>query len=273
MKSSVSHSAPLARKRVTHAVRLFAGAGLMSIGVLVSAQNVAVVNGKPIPKARADAFIQELVKQGQQDTAQLQALVRQDLIDREILVQEAQRRGLSGKPEVRFQLDNMRQQVLINALVQDQISKSPVTEADIKAEYARLVKSEAGKEYRARHILVDKEDEAKAIIDNLKKGAKFEDLAKQSKDPGSAARGGDLDWANASSFVEPFSKAMAALEKGKTTESPVQTQFGWHVIRLDDVRDSKPPEFHEVKDQLGEAMRRRKLQDFQQQLKAKAKIQ
>jgi peptidyl-prolyl cis-trans isomerase C len=273
MNPSVFPSAHPTHRGVLHSVRLFAGAGLITLSSFAVAQNVAVVNGKAIPKARADAFVQELVRQGQQDTAQLQALVRQDLIDREILVQEAQRRGLSGKPEVKFQLDNMRQQVLINALVQDQLSKSPVTDADIKAEYERLVKSEAGKEYRARHILVEKEDEAKAIIDKLKKGGKFEELAKQSKDPGSAARGGDLDWANASSFVEPFSKAMVALEKGKTTESPVQTQFGWHVIRLDDIRDSKPPEFDEVKEQLGEAMRRRKLQDFQQQLKAKAKIQ
>ncbi|MFZ9411326.1 MAG: peptidylprolyl isomerase, partial [Burkholderiaceae bacterium] len=129
------------------------------------------------------------------------------------------------------------------------------------------------KEYRARHILVDKEDEAKTIIEKLKKGSKFEELAKQSKDPGSAAKGGDLDWANANAFVEPFSKAMVSLEKGKFTEAPIQSQFGWHVIRLDDTRAAKPPEFDEVKSQLTESMQRQKLQDFQQQLKAKAKIQ
>jgi len=246
---------------------------LVCISGIAAAQNIAVVNGKPISRARADAFVAELVKQGQQDTPQLQALVRQELVDREILVQEAERRGLSAKPEVKFQLDNVRQQVLINALVQDQLTKSGVNDADIKAEYDRLVKGDAGKEYRARHILVEKEDEAKAIIDKLKKGAKFEELAKQSKDPGSAAKGGDLDWANAQSFVEPFSKAMIALEKGKFTESPVQSQFGWHVIRLDDTRSAKPPEFDQVKEQLSESMKRKKLQDFQQQLKAKAKIQ
>ncbi len=246
---------------------------LVCISGIAAAQNIAVVNGKPISRARADAFVAELLKQGQQDTPQLQALVRQELVDREILVQEAERRGLSAKPEVKFQLDNVRQQVLINALVQDQLTKSGVNDADIKAEYDRLVKGDAGKEYRARHILVEKEDEAKAIIDKLKKGAKFEELAKQSKDPGSAAKGGDLDWANAQSFVEPFSKAMIALEKGKFTESPVQSQFGWHVIRLDDTRSAKPPEFDQVKEQLSESMKRKKLQDFQQQLKAKAKIQ
>lgn len=248
-------------------------AALMAVGGMAAAQNIAVVNGKPITRAKADAFVQELIKQGQQDTPQLQALVRQELVDREILVQEAERRGLSAKNDVRFQLDNARQQVLINALVQDHLSKSAITDADIRAEYDRLTKGDAGKEYRARHILVEKEDEAKAIIDRLKKGAKFEELAKQSKDPGSAANGGDLDWADARSFVEPFSKAMVALQKGKYTEAPVQTQFGWHVIRLDDTRVSKPPEFDAVKDQLAESMKRRKLQEFQQTLKAKAKIQ
>ncbi|MBU3725660.1 MAG: peptidylprolyl isomerase [Burkholderiaceae bacterium] len=253
--------------------KAFLAAALVSFGGIAAAQNIAVVNGKPITRARADAFVNELTKQGQQDSPQLQALVRQELVDREILVQEAERRGLPAKPEVKFQLDNVRQQVLINALVQDQLAKSGVSDADVKAEYDRLTKSDSGKEYRARHILVEKEDEAKSIIDKLKKGGKFEDLAKQSKDPGSASKGGDLDWANAQSFVEPFSKAMVALEKGKFTETPVQTQFGWHVIRLDDTRAAKPPEFDQVKDQLAESMKRKKLQDFQQQLKAKAKIQ
>ncbi len=244
----------------------------IAAGGIAAAQNIAVVNGKPISRAKADAFVQELVKQGQQDTPQLQAMVRQELVDREILVQEAERRGLPAKADVRFQLDNTRQQVLINALVQDELKKSAISDADVKAEYDRLTAGDAGKEYRARHILVEKEEEAKAIIEQLKKGAKFEQLAKQSKDPGSAANGGDLDWAGATSFVEPFSKAMVALQKGKFTETPVQTQFGWHVIRLDDTRQSKPPAFDEVKEQLAESMRRRKLQDFQQALKAKAKI-
>jgi peptidyl-prolyl cis-trans isomerase C len=262
-------------------MKLFQQAVKPALGLCVAvmasaalAQNIAVVNGKAIPKSRADAFIAELVKQGQQDTPQLQSLVRQELIDREILVQEAERRGLPGKSDIQFQLSNARQQVLINALVQDQIAKAPVTESEVKAEYDRLTQGNAGKEFRARHILVETEAEAKSVIEQLKKGGKFEEIAKkQSKDPGSASQGGDLDWADAESFVEPFSKAMAGLEKGKFTQAPVQTQFGWHVIRLDDVRSAKPPEFAQVKDQLTEALRRKKLQDFQQQLKAKAKVQ
>ncbi len=254
-------------------LRTATAAVLVSMGSLAAAQNIAVVNGKPISRAKADAFVQELIKQGQQDTPQLQALVRQELVDREILLQEAERRGLPAKADVKFQLDNARQQVLINALVQDQLSKFGTSDADVRAEYDRLIKGDTGKEYRARHILVDKEEDAKGIIEKLKKGGRFEELAKQSKDPGSATKGGDLDWADARSFVEPFSKAMVALEKGKFTETPVQTQFGWHVIRLDDTRTAKPPEFEAVKDQLAESMKRRKLQEFQQALKAKAKIQ
>ena len=261
-------------KLFVRAVKPAAAICLTLSASIALAQNVAVVNGKAIPKSRADAFVSELVKQGQQDTPQLQALVRQELIDREILVQEAERRGLPGKADIQFQLNNARQQVLINALVQDQISKAPVTDADVKTEYDRLTQGNAGKEFRARHILVESEAEAKSVIEQLKKGAKFEELAKkQSKDPGSAAQGGDLDWADAESFVEPFSKVMASLEKGKYTQAPVQTQFGWHVIRLDDVRTSKPPEFEQVKEQIVESLRRKKLQDFQQQLKAKAKVQ
>jgi peptidyl-prolyl cis-trans isomerase C len=261
-------------KLFVHAAKPAAALCLSVSASFAFAQNIAVVNGKAIPKSRADAFVTELVKQGQQDTPQLQALVRQELIDREILVQEAERRGLPGKSDIQFQLNNARQQVLINALVQDQLVKAPVTDADIKTEYDRLTQGDAGKEYRARHILVESEAEAKTVIEQLKKGSKFEELAKkQSKDPGSAAQGGDLDWADADSFVEPFSKAMAGLEKGKYTQAPVQTQFGWHVIRLDDVRTSKPPAFEQVKEQIAESIRRKKLQDFQQTLKAKAKVQ
>ena len=148
-------------------LRTATAAVLVSMGSLAAAQNIAVVNGKPISRAKADAFVQELIKQGQQDTPQLQALVRQELVDREILVQEAERRGLPAKAEVKFQLDNARQQVLINALVQDQLAKSGTSDADVRAEYDRLTKGDAGKEYRARHILVDKEEDAKAVYEQV----------------------------------------------------------------------------------------------------------
>lgn len=237
------------------------------------AQNLAVVNGKPIPSARADVMIKQLAAQGQPDSPQLREMVKEELINREILIQEADKRGLSNSPEVKNQVEIARQSIAIRALVQDYLKKNPVSDAEIQAEYDKF-KSQAGdKEYHARHILVDKEEEAKAIITKLKGGAKFEELAKQSKDPGSASSGGDLDWASPASFVKPFADAMVALQKGQITETPVKTQFGYHVIKLEDVRAAKLPSLEEVKPQIAESLQQKKLQAFQDDLRKKAKIQ
>lgn len=237
------------------------------------AQNLAVVNGKPVPSSRADAMIKQLAAQGQPDSPQLRAMVKEELINREILIQEADKLGLSNSADVKNQVEIARQSIAIRALVQDYLKKHPVKDAEIQAEYDKF-KSQAGdKEYHARHILVDKEDEAKAIITKLKGGAKFEDLAKQSKDPGSAANGGDLDWASPASFVKPFSDAMTALQKGQITEAPVKTQYGYHVIKLEDVRTAKLPALEEVKPQIAESLQQKKLQAYQEDLRKKAKIQ
>lgn len=237
------------------------------------AQNAAMVNNKAIPKARVDEFVQALVAQGRPDSPELRAAVREELIAREIFAQEAERKGLARNADVQRQLENARQQILIQALIRDYMKANPIKDDEVKAEYDKVVKQSAEKEYKARHILVEKEDQAKEIIAQLKKGAKFEDLAKQSKDPGSAANGGDLDWNSAGTFVKPFSDAMAALEKGKFTEAPVQTQFGWHVIRLDDVRESKAPPLADVRPQIQQELERRRVQTMQQELRAKAKVQ
>jgi len=149
-----------------------------------------------------------------------------------------------------------------------------LTDAEVQAEYDKFVAANGGKEYRARHILVEKEDEAKAILASLKKGGKFEDIAKkQSKDPGSGANGGDLDWANASSYVPEFSAAMIKLTKGQTTDAPVKSQFGYHIIRLDDVREAKLPKMEEVKPQISQQLQQQKLGQFQQSLREKAKVE
>ncbi|HEY0884562.1 MAG TPA: peptidylprolyl isomerase, partial [Ramlibacter sp.] len=143
-----------------------------------------------------------------------------------------------------------------------------------QAEYDKFVSANGGKEYRARHILVEKEADAKAIIASLKKGGKFEDIAKkQSKDPGSGANGGDLDWANAASYVPEFSQALIKLNKGQTTDAPVKTQFGWHVIRLEDVRQAQLPKLEDVKPQIAEQLQRQKLAKFQEDLRGKAKVE
>ncbi|MCL4744167.1 MAG: peptidylprolyl isomerase [Burkholderiaceae bacterium] len=237
------------------------------------AQNAAMVNNKAIPKARVDEFVQALVSQGRPDTPELRAAVREELIAREIFTQEAERKGLARSADVQRQLDNARQQIMIQALIRDYMKANPIKDDEVKAEYDKLAKQSADKEYKARHILVEKEDQAKQIIEQLKKGAKFEELAKQSKDPGSAANGGDLDWNASGTFVKPFSDAMTQLEKGKFTETPVQTQFGWHVIRLDDLRETKAPPIDQVRPQIQQELERRRVQALQQELRAKAKVQ
>ena len=250
---------------------------VLSIGVAgaAHAQNAAIVNGKAIPKSRVDDFVAALTQQGRPDTPELRTAVRDELIAREIFVQEAERKGLTRNAEVARQLDQTRQDILIRAVIRDHLKNNPVTDADVKAEYDKLTKTAAGgdKEYRARHILVESEAEAKSIIDQLKKGAKFEELAKKSKDPGSAANGGDLDWNGPDTFVKPFSEAMVKLEKGTYTDMPIKTDFGWHVIRLDDVREPAPPPMEQVGPQIKQELERRRVQTLQTDLKAKARVQ
>jgi peptidyl-prolyl cis-trans isomerase C len=238
------------------------------------AQNVATVNGKPIPAAKVDQVVKQVVAQGKAtDSPQLREAIKKDLIGREVLIQEADKQGVGARPEVKNAIDNARQSIIINAMLADYVKKNPVKDADIAAEYNKFKAQVGDKEYHARHILVENEADAKAIIAKLKGGAKFEDLAKQSKDPGSAQNGGDLDWASPASFVPEFSKAMTSLQKGAITETPVKTQFGYHVIKLEDTRAAKIPPLEEVKQQVAEQLQQRKLAAFREELMKKAKIQ
>jgi peptidyl-prolyl cis-trans isomerase C len=238
------------------------------------AQNVAVVNGTAIPKSRADALISQLVKQGQQDTPQLHQAVRDELVNREILMQEAVREGVPSRPDVKAQVAVAQQTVVLRAMIEDFATKNKPSDAEVKARYDELVKQAGGKEYHLHHILVDNEQQAKDLIAKIKGGAKFEDLAKQfSKDPGSGKNGGDLDWANPKTYVPEFAAAAEKLQKGQMTDTPVHTQFGWHIIRVDDIRDIAPPPLDQVKGQIVQQMQQEKLQAFEQNLRAKAKIQ
>lgn len=254
-------------------LRVIAFAAALAASASVFAQNIATVNGKPIPKAREDAWVEQLKKQGQQDNPQLRQQIKEQLIQREILMQEVQKRGLAEKPDVKFQLDVQRQNALIQALMRDELTRNPVTDAQIKAAYDEQNAATGTKEYRARHILVESEAEAKDLIEQLKKGGKFEELAKKSKDPGSAQRGGELDWAGPGAYVKPFADAMVKLEKGKMTEAPVQTQFGWHVIRVDDVREAQFPPLEQVAPQIRESLQQQRVAAFADQLRKNAKIQ
>lgn len=238
------------------------------------AQNVAIVNGKAVPKTRLNMLASQLERSGRPVTPDMEQQLREEVIMREIFVQEAEKQGVEASDDYKVQLEIAKQSILIRELFAQYQKANPVSDADVKAEYDKFLASNSGKEYRARHILVEKEDQAKAIIASLKKGGKFEDIAKkQSKDPGSGANGGDLDWANPSSFVKEFSQAMVELKKGQVTEKPVKTQFGFHIIRLDDTRETPVPKFDEVKAQIAQQMQQGKLAEYQQGLREKAKIE
>ncbi|KDB06732.1 hypothetical protein LIG30_0353 [Burkholderia sp. lig30] len=238
------------------------------------AQNIAVVNGTPIPKSRADAMVAQLAQQGQTDSPQLQAAVRQELVNREILMQEALRRGIQNRPDVKAQIAVAQQTVVLRALIEDFLKKNQPTDADVKARYDELAKGAANREYHLHHILVDNEQQAKDLIAKIKGGAKFEDLAKQySKDPGSGKNGGDLDWSDPKAYVPEFATAAQNLQKGQMTDAPVKTQFGWHIIRVDDIRSIAPPPFEQVKAQIAQQMVQQKLQAFEETLRQQAKIQ
>ena len=238
------------------------------------AQNIAVVNGTPIPKARADALIDQLVHQGQQDTPQLQMAVREELVNREILMQEALRRGLPNRPDIKAQIAVAQQTVVLRALIEDFVKNNTPTDAEVTARYNALVKDAGGKEYHLHHILVDNEQQAKDLIAKIKAGASFEDLAKQySKDPGSGKNGGDLDWSDPKAYVPEFAAAAEKLQKGQMTDTPVHTQFGWHIIRLDDTRDITPPPLEQVRPQIVQQIQKEKLQAFEEGLRKNAKVQ
>ena len=211
----------------------------------------AAAQGKEIyPQAMFDFLLKERVGAGQPDTPQLRDMIRDELINRELVMREARRKGIDKDPAIKASMDLNAQTVLVRAYMQDYVKANPPSEDQLKKDYEMIKSALGNKEYRARHILVVKEDEAKDIIAQLQKGEKFEKLAERSKDPGSKEKGGDLDWASPANYVKPFSDAMTGLQKGKFTPTPVQTQFGWHVIMLEDVRDTKAPSYDEVKPNL-----------------------
>jgi peptidyl-prolyl cis-trans isomerase C len=235
---------------------------------------IAKVNGVAVPRARQDLMMQQQGARGMPDNEQTRAMVRDELINREVLYQEAQKTGVAKKPEVQAQLDMARQEVMVSAFVRDWVRTHPVTDADVQKEYDRAKGQTGDKEYRARHILVETEEQAKSLIDELKKGGKFEDLAtKNSKDPGSAQRGGDLDWNVPSTYDKQFADALVKLEKGKYTDVPVRTRFGYHIIMLEDVRPVKFPALNEVRQRINQQVTQTRIEELVKSLRAKAKVE
>jgi peptidyl-prolyl cis-trans isomerase C len=256
---------------------IFVGIASILISAPTFAQNAVIVNGKAIPKAQLDKLVQ---KSGQPDNPQVRDQAREMLVTKELILQEADKRGVIQKESVREQLEQSRVGILVAAVFEDYVEKEGVTEAELKAAYESVKAQYTGKEYHVEHILVEKEADAKAIIAQLKAGSNFEEIAKaKSKDPGSAPSGGDLGWVTEKSLVPEFSKAMVQLKPGQVTDKPVKSQFGWHVIKMMDSRDMKAPSFDELKAQLKQMIasdqnwQKAKFSEMMQKLRAKAKIQ
>lgn len=260
------------KKNILKAFTVAALVGTLPLAAL--AQNAAIVNGKAVPKARMEVLAQQLAAAGRPVTPEMQGQLREEVIAREVFMQEAQKQGLDATDDYKNQLELARQAILIRQLFDNYRKTNPVTDAEVQAEYDKFVAANSGREFKARHILVETEDQAKKILADLKKGAKFEDIAKkQSKDPGSGANGGDLDWANPASFVPEFSEAMIKLNKGEMTQVPVKSQFGYHIIRVDDIRQAQLPKLEEVKPQVTQQLQQQRLQKYQEELRAKAKVE
>ena len=235
----------------------------------------ATVNGTAIPQQTVDSIVRQAAAQGRPDTPETRKAIIDQLALQMVVADEAVKKGLDKTPEVVEQLNTMKQSVLANAYVRDYLKNNPVTDDMLKAEYDRIKASVSGNQYKARHILVEKESEAKDIIARLKKdAAAFEKLAKErSKDPGSKPQGGDLGWFDPTQMVPEFGDAVSKLEKGKFTEAPVKTQFGYHVILLEDVKPVEAPSLDDVKPQLTQQVQQQNLRKQLDALKAGAKIE
>jgi peptidyl-prolyl cis-trans isomerase C len=254
-------------------LKLAAAIAALTLAPHAWAQGVKV-NGKEIPQSRINAGVKSRVSQGMPDTPELRNSVKDALVNQEIIAQEAMKRGLNKKPDVAAAIDINRQDILVNAYVQDYLERNPVSEDVLKKEYERIKSQMGGREYKARHILVENENEAKDVIAQIKKGANFEKLAaERSKDTGTKDRGGDLDWNVPGNFVKPFGDALAKLKKGQMSDVPVQSNFGWHVIRLDDERPFQAPNYDAVKQNIQRSMQQQMVQKMLAELRSKAKVE
>ncbi len=235
---------------------------------------VAIVNGTPISRTEYDIYVKNLLQGKQQElTPEQKNQVLDELISMQLLAAQADKDGLEKDPDTAAQLQVLRMRVMADAESQKFLKGQEPTDAELHAEYDSAIASMDKNEYHARHILVASKDQADQIIQKLKGGAKFEDLAKSQSIDGSKTNGGDLGWFTLARMVKPFADAVKGLKKGEYTQQPVQTQFGWHVIKLEDTRDVTPPPFDQVKPQLTNAVIRKKLQAYVEQLKKDAKIE
>ena len=267
-------------------IALLAAFGLLAVGMSYAQDSKApaaapvaakppkiTVNGITIPVSRFAIMTQQAAGQGQADNPQVQAQIKDNLIKGEVVAQEAMKAGMDKSPEVMDQLDFVKQQLLVRAYVADYMKKNPIKDEALKAEYNKAKSAEGDKEYKAQHILVEDEKDAKNLIAQIKKGGNFDKLAKEkSKDAGSKDQGGKLEWTMPGNFVKPFSDAMVKLKKGEMTQEPVKTPYGYHIIKLEDTRGAKVPTFDEVKDKIRQSQQQAMMTKLLDDLRAKAKV-
>ncbi len=230
------------------------------------------VNGKPIKQSLFDYIIKDATARGQKVDDNVRALVMNKLVSSELIVQEAQKSGMDKQTDFLAKQELMARELLVNTYLQDYIKKNPIDDAALKAEYDKFKAAIGDKEYKASHILVKTEQEAKDVIAQLAKGGDFAKIAKDKSLDSSKDKGGDLGWFSPANMVRPFSDAVMKLQKGLYTTVPVQTQFGWHVIKLDDSRTAQPPAFDKVKDEIRNNLQKQQLEKLVADLRAKAKI-
>ena len=240
-----------------------------------AAAPVATVNGSPIPRANYDAFLKNLLqgKPATDLTADQKNQVLDELITMKLVSAQADKDGLDKDPEVAANLEVIRMRILSDAESQKILKGKEPTDAELHAEYDSAIASMDKTEYHARHILVPTKEKADQLIKKLKSGAKFEDVAKAESTDNSKTSGGDLGWFTTSRMVKPFGDAVKTLKKGDITPEPVQTQYGWHIIKLEDTRDVTPPPFDQVKPQVIKGVMQKKLAAYVDDLKKNAKIE
>lgn len=237
-----------------------------------AAEAAATVNGKPIKQSWVDFIMKDAQARGQKGKGLKNAVIN-ELVGSELAYQEATKKGFDKKADLITAAEIGRRKLVVNAFLADYMKKNPVSDADKKAEYERQKKAIGTKEYKAQHILVKTEAEATKILDQINKGGDFKKIAKEkSLDPGSKMKGGDLGWFSPAGMVKPFSDAVKGLKKGTIVTAPVQTQFGWHIIKLNDTRATKTPTYAKAKEGIKRALQQRKLEKLMVGLKDKAKI-
>jgi peptidyl-prolyl cis-trans isomerase C len=255
-------------------VALLSVATFSMSNISFAADSVATVNGKPIKQSWVEFITKDAVARGQKNSDAMRNAIINELVGSELAVQEAKKQGLDSNPDFVANLELTDRKMLVNFYLAEYMKKNPVSDADKKEAYEEYKKELGDKEYNARHILVKTEAEAKDIISQLNKGGDFAKIAKEkSLDPGSKEKGGDLGWFSPAGMVKPFSDAVTNLKPNTIASTPVQTQFGWHVIKLIDSRAVQPPSYDKVKDGLERTLQQRKLEKLMLSLKEKAKIE